>query len=138
MNKINCSHLRILNPENDEANYYRLHDGKKSSMRVKSRQSVGSLNASEIQFQNGQIKTESEQLELSKILSAPFEGSESRKEYFSVLNEELNSNVNQISTLYDTEIVNMRIQYQNRLRKLKGPEKSKKSTECGSPVSPEI
>jgi hypothetical protein len=104
-------------------------------MRMKSRQSVGSINASEIGFEKSQAKTESEEMELSKILSPPFEGRESRKEYFGEVNEELNSNVKEISSVYDTEIANCRIKYQNRLRQLKEPGlKSKGSTECGSPV----
>jgi hypothetical protein len=104
-------------------------------MRMKSRQSVGSINASVIEFERSQAKTESEQMDLSKILSPHFEGRESRKGYFGEVNEELNSNVKEISSVYETEIANCRIKYQNRLRQLKEPGlKSKGSTECGSPV----
>jgi hypothetical protein len=74
------------------------------------------------------VRTESDRLELSKILSPGFELGESRREYFRAVNEELNSNVKEICSSFETEIANCRIKYQNRLKQLVEPVKSKYST----------
>ena len=59
MNHLN---IKFLNPENEELKNCGQNDDKKSSLKMKSKKSVSSLNNSEIEFKNNNMRTESEQL----------------------------------------------------------------------------
>ncbi len=77
--------LNVFNPENDGLEKSNLSQFGKANQRMKSKMSANSLNHSQI-HQRSHIKTVSDQLDLSQLLSPAFELSPSKKSYFSQVN----------------------------------------------------